>query len=818
MSRAKTKFQDEYLSEKNIADFLPYMTHVSQDVITTKDNEYLKIWKISGISFETADDNLIDIRKEQLNTILRAIGTEHVAIWAHNIRRKTSDKLIADFPNKFCRALDEKYYDSFNSYRMMANELYLTVIYRPIVGSVQKSVAKANRRNYKEIRQDLNAALDKIKEISYQIEASFSKYGMIPLTSYTENGIEFSEMLTFLNFLVTTEWQKVRIPKIPLNEYLGNSWIFVGTETIEVRTPTVSKYLQGIDFKDYSSHTEAGMLDVLMYEDYEYIMTQSFSFMSKQQGKKYLETQQRQLENADDGSITQIEEMSEAVDQLIQGQFAMGEYHFSLYLIGDTVDSVIENRTKAMAIIQDLGFIAAQINTATEAGFYAQLPCNWFYRPRIARLTSLNFSGLCSFHNFTAGKRDKNPWGQAVTLFKTPSGQPLYFNFHPSQEGDDDFNKKVLGNTRIIGQSGAGKTVLLAMLLCQVQKYNCGENSFTTILFDKDQGAMLAIKAIGGKYLALKHGEPTGLNPFQIEPTEENLIFLESFVKQLVSDSGKVTVTDEEKISAAVRTVMKMPKAVRCLSLITQNITEGIDKEDRENSIVKRLSKWLRGNTYGWVFDESDDQIDFTTHTNYGIDGTAFLDEKTVCTPISMYLLHRMEQVIDGRRFIYFMDEFWKWLDDEAFSDFARNKQYTIRKQNGLGVFATQSPSQILGSDISKAIIEQCATEIYLPNPLADKKDYMEGFKLSETEFNIIRKFNEDSRMFLIKQGHKTSIGKLDLKGFDDELAILSGSTDNVELVESIIKEVGDDPDIWIPEFHKQRKMKYINTDVIGEE
>ena len=154
-----------------------------------------------------------------------------------------------------------------------------------------------------------------------------------------------------------------------------------------------------------------------------------------------------------------------------------------------------------------------------------------------------------------------------------------------------------------------------------------------------------------------------------------------------------------------------------------------------------------------------------------------------------MYLLHRMESIIDGRRFIYYMDEFWKWLLDDAFSDFAFNKQKTIRKQNGLGVFATQSPSDVLKSPIARALIEQCATEIYLPNPKADFNEYVEGFKLTEAEFEIIKNFNEDSRMFLIKQGHHSAIAKLDLTGFDDELAVLSGSSDNVELLHEILAE-----------------------------
>jgi type IV secretory pathway VirB4 component len=169
-----------------------------------------------------------------------------------------------------------------------------------------------------------------------------------------------------------------------------------------------------------------------------------------------------------------------------------------------------------------------------------------------------------------------------------------------------------------------------------------------------------------------------------------------------------------------------------------------------------------------------------------------------------------MEQVIDGRRFIYWMDEFWKWLGDDAFSEFAFNKQKTIRKQNGLGVFATQSPSDVLKSPIAKAIIEQSATMIFLPNPTADEKDYVEGFKTTKMEYEFIRSLAEDSRCFVVKQGHRSTVCRLDLGGgrFDDELAVLSGSTDNLELLESALDEVGYDPKDWLPLFHEKRKHR----------
>ncbi|MDR0576116.1 MAG: VirB4 family type IV secretion/conjugal transfer ATPase [Candidatus Accumulibacter sp.] len=814
---ALPKYFEQMRNERSVSSFIPYSSHITKNTLITLDGDFVRIWKVGGIAHEGIDADEIEIRKDQLNTLYRGIGSPHVAIWTHNVRRQTSDRLLSNFENDFCRELDKKYYDSFAGYRMMANELYFTLVYRPNISRIDKALIKAGRRSIDEIKDEHRQSIRKLDDLSIQIEASMSRYDIEPLTAYTDDkGARCSQMLEFLNFLISGTWQKVRVPTCPIHDYIGTSWIFAGTETIEIRAPSRTRYAQCLDFKDYTDHTEPGLLNSLMYQQYEYVITQSFSFFSKNDGKTYLERQKTRLMNTEDGSLTQIEEMTQAIDELIRGDFNMGEYHYSLMIFGDTIEEVRRNVGSAVAIVQDLGFITSIVSTATDAAFYAQLPGNWFYRPRVAGLTSRNFAGLASFHNFAAGKRDGNPWGPAVTLFKTPSMQPYYFNFHASKEDDDAYDQKLLGNTCVIGQAGSGKTVLLGMLLCQSQKFKpTSPTGYSSVFFDKDRGAEIAIRAMGGKYLALENGKPTGFNPFQMEPAEDNILFLEQLVRKLVSGEGqRVTTADDARISHAVRTVMRMPEKIRQLSVVLQNITEGVDKEDRENSVAKRLARWCADDGHGkrgpfwWVFDNPADQLDFTTHTIYGFDGTAFLDNAQVRTPMAMYLLHRMDGIIDGRRFQYFMDEFWKWLLDDAFSDFAFNKQKTIRKQNGLGCFATQSPADVLKSDISRAIVEGCATEIYLPNPRADHGDYVDGFKLTEAEYGIVRMFNEDSRTFLVKQGHHSAIVKLDLAGFGDELAILSGSTDNVALLDTIMAEVGEDPKVWLPIFHERRKAR----------
>lgn len=830
---AAVKYAAELRGVRALQDFIPFRSLVAPDTVSTIGNAYMRTYRVPGVAFEAADVNDILRRKEQLNTLLRAIASPHVAIWKHTVRRRSADTLSAIYDNAFCQSLNDKYYQTFDgtregdqgAYRLMANELYLTIVYRRELSRTGGLLTRAARRSPEEAQADIADVLLKLDELCERFESSMEDYGndrrgIERLRSYTgADGALLSSQLEFYNYLITGVMQPVRVPEAPLNEYLGNAMVHVGTETIQINAPLQTRYARAIDFKDYNSSTEPGILNGLMYSDFEFVETQSFSFIPKYEAKDFLEKQRQRMANMDDAGTSQIRQLDVALDQLIDGEFAMGEYHYGLMIFGreeggiSGMESVRRNAAMALTTLQNAGFLAALATTATDAAFYSQLPATWQYRPRVARLTTQNFAGLAPFHNFRAGKRDGNPWGPAITMLKTPSGQPAFLNFHASDGAEDAFDKKVLGNTAIIGKSGTGKTVLMNFCLSMAQKFRHGDR-FTNVFFDKDQGAKATILAIGGKYLAIKNGEPTGFNPFQIEPNESNIQFLERLVKVLVTEGGdRITVADDSRISHAVRQVMSpsIPRNQRRLSIVLQNITEGGDAKDRENSVAKRLAKWCiddgqgKRGTLAWVFDNAADKIDFTTHDNYGFDGTDFLDNPDTCAPISMYLLHRMESVIDGRRFIYWIDEVWKWIEAregrgaEAMAEFTGNKQLTIRKQNGLGVFASQLPSMLLKSKIAAQLIQQTATKIFLPNPDGIYSEYVDGFGCTVEEFDCIRQLPEKSRMFLVKQNGQSMLCQLDLRGFDDELSILSGDTANNVVLDEVIAEVGDDPAQWIP-------------------
>lgn len=817
--REKSVLSEVAQKEIPMAEYVPFRSHVSVYVIKGEGGSYMRVWRLEGIPFETADQADIATRHNAFNQFLMSLNAEKpgTAIWTHRVRRRISDRFKAQFPSEYAHELNERYFDSFSDYRMMANEQYLTIIYRPQRSKpgFARLWSRVNGRTVDDLQQEQQESIDYLDAVAHQVDAAFHAYGPEPLGVYEaqpENPHDTlaqpalcSSALEFFGFLLNGRWERVPLARSRINEYLPTSRLISGNENIEVwpivgRDKSPRMYAQAIDFSDYAESSEPGKLNTLFYDNYECVETHSFSMLGKRDGQEALKLQKNQLLASEDSAENQVRQIDLQIEEIADGKIAIGEYHFSLTIFGDSVAEVTKNVQHARTALQDRGFQTKLVDLVPLAAWYAQLPGNWRYRPREAKLSSRAFCGLSSFHNFAAGKRLGNPWGEAVTILKTESGQPFYFNFHGTPDDEDSSDKKVLANTMIVGQSGAGKTALKMFLLSQATKFNP-----TGILFDKDRSEEMTIRALGGKYFHIRRGVETGFNPFKLEPTTKNVDFWTALIKKLVYHEAKpLTVKDEIDISNAVRTVASFSRELRSISTVRQQLPN-----DSLDGLAMRLDKWCAGHELGWAMDCPDDLQDFTTHKLYGYDYTEFLDDDEIRTPLMMYLMHLTESQIDGRRFMYGLAEFWKPLGDSVFEDFVKNKQKTIRKQNGFGIFDTQSPSDALESPISRTLIEQCATIIFLANPKAQEEDYIRGFKLTQREYDCIRELGEHSRMFLIKQGHRSAIAQLDLSGFDDDLDILSSSTDNVELLDQIRAELqSDEPTDWMPELRRRIKIR----------
>jgi hypothetical protein len=272
-----------------------------------------------------------------------------------------------------------------------------------------------------------------------------------------------------------------------------------------------------------------------------------------------------------DCALCQNADMDVALNELDDGQFCIGEYYYSLMVFGDDVADTGPRAARAIGAVGEASSLQmAPVDLVADAAWFAQWPGNWQWRPRDAKLSSRAFAALAAGHNFTRGKRDGNPWGEALALMRTPSGQPFYLNLHVSPEDEDSADKKLPGNTLIIGSTGVGKTTLEMFLLALTRKWNPAPR---LVLFDLDRGCEIAMRALGGRYFTLEAGKPTGCNPLQRDPTPARLQFWEQLVRTCIETPAlPLMPADERAIAEAVRAVAMMPAALRRFSTLWQHL------------------------------------------------------------------------------------------------------------------------------------------------------------------------------------------------------------------------------------------------------
>jgi type IV secretion system protein VirB4 len=151
------------------------------------------------------------------------------------------------------------------------------------------------------------------------------------------------------------------------------------------------------------------------------------------------------------------------------------------------------------------------------------------------------------------------------------------------------------------------------------------------------------------------------------------------------------------------------------------------------------------------------------------------------------------------------LDEAWALIDNPVFAPKIKDWLKVLRKLNTFVVFATQSVEDASKSMISDTLIQQTATQIFLPN-LKATAVYRTTFMLSEREYQLIKTTDPGSRYFLIKQGHDSVIARVDLSAMSDIINVLSGRASTVGILDEVRKEFGDDPNVWIPIFNQRIK------------
>lgn len=813
--------------ELGVSRYVPVTHFNSPTVLETTSGAMFSVIKLQGVAFDTEKADVLNSYKRlwhravmMLDERFSLVGTIH--------RHKETTELTGEFTNAFAKRVDEAYHQTFKNKAMYLNDLYLAVVFKGVTtgktGKLTQLTKKISGRYVKQARQSLREQqLKQLDGAVTQLVSSLSEFGPSVLGARDE-AVGHSELLTYLSLFVNggeplkfrgqavyapmggtlekTLAAQARYPNGCVAQYITAKRLFFG-DYIQFQGATKENVRYGamVSLKRYADQTASVMLDPLLQLDCEFISTQSFTPEPKADSDKRIVRQINKLDNADDPAVSQLDALMDARDMLASDHIAMGYHHNSLLLLQDTRQALDKQVRQAIKCYMQVGFVAVKETLGQEAAFWAQLPANFQHVARASLITSENFVDFFPLHNYRTGFKDGNHLGSALTLIETQSRTPLFLNLHAKGPRDNP----APGHTTLVGGNGSGKTVAMCFFDAQLNRY--GGRSF---FFDRNRGAEIYIRASGGYYAVLSPDYPNDIrfNPFQLADTPVNRTFCKTWLTQLVKRDEETEV--EEHIVAQLN---------QCVDYAFENLEPRARSLRHAVAILPvtferwtRLHRWLRGDgtrsdgDYAYLFDHEEDGL--AMHDKMGFDMTHFLDNEppAVLTAVTMYLFHRLELSLQesGQLVSVFLDEAWQYLDNPYWQAKLRQWLPTLRKLNCHLVFATQSPKSVVASPISHTILDNCATQLYFANPQAKPEHYIEGFNLTEAEYDCIKNNEPQSRLFLYKQGHASALGRLNLAHLNDLLKIMSGTQANVTRLSQLRAEFGDNPDDWIPYFLKE--------------
>ncbi|MFZ2776707.1 MAG: VirB4 family type IV secretion/conjugal transfer ATPase [Candidatus Rickettsiella isopodorum] len=785
--------------EANASRHINILGHYNNETLIDKSGKLIQIIQLSGINGLTQSEADLDAYKNRRNSLLKSFSSEY-AVYFWTLRRQTTEYPGGEFKPGFAQQLNEKYQARIQKNPLLHNALYLGIVTKPAAGVLNQGFNWLNQLSHqldKEAQQQqLAKTYQALEATTQKVLQVLSDYQPQLLTVYQKDELYFSQPLAFVDQLINYDRQAVPLVAQDASICLARKRLFFNhrSGTIECRAGDHSKqFAAALSIKAYPAMTYQGLLDSLNSLRMKYTITQSFRFYDRYLAKTRLRDQQQDMQQTKEESTRQTEQIDEAFEEAASGDAGYGQHHFSLMCYADSQEQLNQQVGEIIALFSDRDIVCIREDIGCECAFWAQLPGNFAYIVRAAEISTKNMAAFASLHNDPLGQKQGNFWGNAVTVLETLSGSPFYFNFHT----------KDVGNFIIVGATGSGKTVLVGFLIAQSMKFG-GKR----VIFDKDRGLEVLVRALGGVYEILKPGKPTGFNPCQLEDTSENRTFLLCLFKQLLKSQHKPLDEQEIKIiEDAIAGMYRLNPTERQFCHLAPFFGK-----NSPGSLRARFECWHSHREQAWVFDNVSDcfeQQQYNTDV-IGLDLSHLLKDEVCKTPSLMYLLHRFSQQLEGQRGMIFLDEGWLALQDDYFKNIINDLSRTPRKKNNFFGLATQAAQDTSVSTIQAPINEAAACKIFFPNPMADRKTYIEGFGLTEREFELIKTLPDDSHYFLLNygRGKESVVLRANLKGLDDEIAVISGRQETVSLLDTIRAEVGNDPTIWLPIFQQRKKRE----------
>ncbi len=695
-----------------LADFLPWAALIDAGIVLNKDGSFQRTARFRGPDLDSATPAELVAVTGRLNNALRRLGSGW-AIFIEAQRVPANRYPQSNFPDPVSRVVDAERKAQFEEEGThFESRYFLTLLWLPPADEA----ARAETLLYEGRSRAGTDWMSHIKSFKDQTGRVFSLIeGFMPECEWLDDG----ETLSYLHSCISTKRQKVRVPDVPmyLDAILPDEDFAGGLE------PRLGKaHLRTLTVMGFPTQTWPGILDDLNWLAFPYRWSTRAICLDKTDAIAVLSRIRRQwfakrksvmavvkevmtneastLTDSDAGNKAQDADL--ALQEL--GADMVGQvYVTATVTVWDNDPAAADEKLRQVEkAIQGRDFTCIRETVNAAEAWLGSLPGHVYANVRQPPVSTLNLAHMMPFSAVWAGQ-EEDEYFKAPPLFfaRTEGSTPFRFSLHV---GD-------VGHTFIVGPTGAGKSVLLAMMTLQFRRYP----NPLIFVFDFGGSVRASALAMGGEWhdlggaLADTVEAPIALQPLARIDEPGERAWAADWIATILSREG-LTVTPElkEHLWSALTSLASAPLAERTLT--------GLSVLLQSAALKQALQPYTVAGPWGRLLDAEAERLgnaDTLAFETEGLYGTS------AAPAVLSYLFHRIGTRLDGRPTLIIIDEGWLALGDPGFTAQLREWLKTLRKKNASVIFAAQSLADLDQSPVAAVIIESCPTRIFLPNERA---------------------------------------------------------------------------------------------------
>jgi type IV secretion system protein TrbE len=775
-------------SPTRLADFLPWAALVDKGIVLNKDGSFQRTARFRGPDLDSSVPAELVAVAGRLNNALRRLGSGW-AVFVEAQRYSSNAYPPSSCPDVASALVDAERRAQFEELGAHYESAYfLTFLYLPPT----EDTARAERLLYEgperaeaaDAHEALRGFVDRTDRVLQLVE------GFMPECRWLDDG----ETLTYLHACVSTKIHRVRVPEIPmyLDALLADEPLTGGLEPM-----LGDQHLRVLTIVGFPTATTPGILDDLNRLAFPYRWSTRAIMLDKADATKLLTRIRRQwfakrksvaailkeVMTNEASSLIDTDASNKAIDAdaALQelGSDLIGEAFVTATItVWDENPRIADERLRLVEkVVQGRDFTCMVETVNAVDAWLGSLPGHVYANVRQPPVSTLNIAHMIPLSAVWAGPpRDAHLGAPPLFFARTEGSTPFRFSLHV---GD-------VGHTLVVGPTGAGKSVLLALMALQFRRYA------TSQIFAFDFGgsiraATLAMKGdwhdLGGA-LSDSASEPVALQPLaMIDDAGERGWAAEWIAAILAREKIDMTPEAKDHLWSGLSSLASAPAGERTLT--------GLSVLLQSQSLKRALQPYCLGGPFGRLLDAEAERLGSAPVQVFETEG---LIGTGAAPAVLSYLFHRIEGQLEGRPTLLIIDEGWLALDDEGFAGQIREWLKTLRKKNASVVFATQSLSDIDGSAIAPAIIESCPTRLFLPNERAIEPQITaiyRRFGLNDRQIEILARATP-KRDYYCQSRRGNRLFELGLEEFALAFTAASSKSDQA-MIERVLAEHGRD-------------------------